>query len=247
MIISFFEEYPTKENLAKLKLVSFPTKLYIAAESLDAFYKIKDRIKSRNVKEAIYWPLLKKEEGYWMSPFAERKALKRVIEETINVPLLWDAEIPRKRILMLKNVLFFHKNKKMIKDFLSSHKKDVYCAEYYPETGIHYLLLKALGLEFSAKEYGNYEIKMLYSSMHHFSEEFMKKEIEKCVDDSGGKFIPAFGTLGIGARGDEKKIPLEILERDLSIAKDAGVKEAVIFRLGGLTKEYAALLKKYSK
>ncbi len=136
MIVSFFEEYPTKENLAKLKLVSFPTKLYIAAESLDAFFKIKEKIKSKWVKEVIYWPLLKKEEGYWMSPFADRKALKRIMQETVNVPLLWDAEIPRKRILMLKNILFFHSNKKLIRNFLSSHKKDVYCAEYFPERGL---------------------------------------------------------------------------------------------------------------
>lgn len=247
MIISFFEEYPTKENLDKLKLVKFPTKLYIAAESLDAFYKIKDKIKSKNVKKVIYWPLLKKEEGYWMSPFADSRALKRVIDETRNIPLLWDAEIPRKKILLLKNIIHFHKNKRMIKDFLSSHKEDVYCAEYYPETGIAYLLLKALGLEFRAKEFGDYEVKMLYSSMHHFSDEFMKKEIGKYVDDADGKLIPAFGVLAKGTRGDEKKISLEILERDLKIAKDAGVKEVIIFRLGGLTKEYADLLRKFSK
>ena len=60
MIVSFFEEYPTKENLAKLKLVSFPTKLYIAAESLDAFFKIKEKIKSKWVKEVIYCTFIEK-------------------------------------------------------------------------------------------------------------------------------------------------------------------------------------------
>ncbi len=32
MLISFFEEFPTKENLNKVKLIKFPTKLYIAAK-----------------------------------------------------------------------------------------------------------------------------------------------------------------------------------------------------------------------
>ncbi|MFH1066212.1 MAG: hypothetical protein V1734_06910 [Nanoarchaeota archaeon] len=246
MIISFFEEYPTEENLAKLSLVSFPTKLYIAAETLDAFFKIKDKIKSKKVKEVIYWPLLKKEEGYWMSPFADRKALKRIMQETSNVPLLWDAELPRRRLLLLKNLVFFHSSKKMIKEFLSSHKKDVYCAEYFPETGISYRLLKALGLEFNARECGHYEVKMLYSSMHDYKADFMRKQIDKGKAVSGDKFIPAFGTLAAGARGNEKPISLDVLERDLSIAKKAGVKEAVIFRLGGLTKEYARVMKKYS-
>lgn len=247
MIISFFEEYPTEENLAKLKLVSFTTKLYIAAESLGSFYKIKDKIRQKNVKEVIYWPLLKKEEGYWMSPFAERKALKRIIEETKEIPVLWDAEIPKKRILLLKNLIYFHKNKKLIKEFLSKHNQEVYCAEYFPEKGISYFLLKALGLEFSAKEYGDYEVKMLYSSMHDYKADFMRKQIEKGKAASGDKFIPAFGVLAVGARGNEKTISKEILERDLRIAKEAGVKEAVIFRLGGLTKKHAKVLKKYSR
>ncbi len=247
MIISFFEEYPTKENLARLKLIRFPTKLYIAAESIGAFYKIKGKIKSKKVKEVIYWPVLKKEKGYWMSPFSDAAALRRVMTETSNTDILWDAELPFRRSLMLKNILFFHRNKRMIREFFLSHKAKLYCAEYFPEKGLLYLLLKALGLEFSAKEYGDYEVKMLYSSMHGFSGEFMRKEIEKGIAVSGEKFIPAFGVLGKGARGNEKQIPLDIFKRDLSIAKNAGVREVIIYRLGGLRKEHAAVIARYAQ
>ncbi|HII14704.1 MAG TPA: hypothetical protein HA362_00155 [Nanoarchaeota archaeon] len=246
MIISFFEEYPTKENLAKLKLVSFPAKLYLAAHSIGEFYRLKDKIKSKNVKEVVYWPLLKKEEGYWMSPFADQNALKRIMEETKGIPVLWDAELPMKRILLLKNMFHFYRSRKMIKDFISAHEKEVYCAEYFPESGIIYRLLKMLGVEFRAKECGDYEVRMLYSSMHEFSGKFMKEEIEQGVLETKGKFIPAFGTLTKGARGNEKPVAKWLLERDLGIARDAGVKEAIIFRLGGLTKEYAEILKKFS-
>ena len=79
MQISFFEEFPTKENLAKIKYISFPTKLYIAAQSLGQFQKIK--IPSKKVKEKIYWPLLKKEEGYWFSPFSKAQAIERILNE----------------------------------------------------------------------------------------------------------------------------------------------------------------------
>ena len=44
MQISFFEEFPQIENLAKIKLIKFPTKLYLAAENLSEFEQIKKRI-----------------------------------------------------------------------------------------------------------------------------------------------------------------------------------------------------------
>ena len=75
MIISFFEEFPDKNSLSKLKLINFNTKLYLAAKSYKEFKKIK--IKNKFVKELIYWPILEKNEGYWISPFSDNKALKR--------------------------------------------------------------------------------------------------------------------------------------------------------------------------
>ncbi len=70
MIISFFEEFPTKENLGKLKLVTWQTKLYVAAKSVKDFNRIRSTIKNKHIKEVIYWPVLEKEEGYWISPFS---------------------------------------------------------------------------------------------------------------------------------------------------------------------------------
>ena len=73
MQISFFEEFPTKKNLAKIRYVPFPTKLYLAAHSLKEFESIKV---PSIVKEKIYWPILKREEGYWFSPFSKREAMQ---------------------------------------------------------------------------------------------------------------------------------------------------------------------------
>ena len=79
MITSFFEEFPTKENLNKVKLIDFPTKLYLTAPSLKEFNQIKKSIKNKYIKEFIYWPILERKEGYWISPFSKRTALKRVL------------------------------------------------------------------------------------------------------------------------------------------------------------------------
>mgnify|MGYP001588836880 FL=1 len=94
MQICFFEEFPTKENLAKIKYVSFPTKLYLAAKSLEEFENIK--ISSPHVKEKIYWPILDKKEGYWFSPFSKRKALERIFAELKgkNISVMIDSELP---------------------------------------------------------------------------------------------------------------------------------------------------------
>ena len=103
MQISFFEEFPTKENLAKLKFVTWNTKLYLATKSLKEFEKIKKQIKAskhkNKIKEYIYWPILEKKEGYWISPFTKRKALKRIFKEIdeqkgTKIPVMIDAELP---------------------------------------------------------------------------------------------------------------------------------------------------------
>ena len=44
MIISFFEEFPDKSNLNKLKLINFPIKLYLASKSYKEFLNIKNKM-----------------------------------------------------------------------------------------------------------------------------------------------------------------------------------------------------------
>ena len=53
MKISFYEEFPTKENLDKISLIDFPTKLITAAKNLKEFYSINNKIKkykNKNLK-----------------------------------------------------------------------------------------------------------------------------------------------------------------------------------------------------
>ena len=53
MKIDFFEEFPTKENLEKLKLIKFPSKIFIAAESLEEFKKAEKTARKFNKKMAL--------------------------------------------------------------------------------------------------------------------------------------------------------------------------------------------------
>ncbi|MFH1637104.1 MAG: hypothetical protein ABIB71_01635 [Candidatus Woesearchaeota archaeon] len=245
MIISFFEEYPNKKNLEKIKLLTFQTKLYIAASNLKKFKEIKGKIHSKKVKEVIWWPILKEDEGYWLSPFAKRKALLRIMEESKGISIMWDAERPRQWKLILTQLPNFLKNKKIIRQYISSHIKPVYTAEYFPEKGLAARLLKFLGLEFDPNKYNNKVIKMVYTSMHNYSLRFLRKEFSKGVSLYKDKFLVALGTIATGVESNEPKLSPEQLERDLKLAKEAGVKEVVIYRLGGLDMKYTRAITKF--
>src|SRR3989344_3322194 len=95
MKISFFEEFPVEDNIKKLNLINFPTKLFIAASNYRTFLEIKKGIPKNNVKEIIYWPVLRKRDGYWISPLANGKAIRKILSEVPKEQhVMLDLEIP---------------------------------------------------------------------------------------------------------------------------------------------------------
>ena len=243
MIISFFEEYPTKSNLNKLKLIKFQTKLYLASSSFSEFKKIKSQIKSKYVKEIIYWPILKKEEGYWFSPFSERLALRKTLNEIPpNQEVMIDLELPTTQNPRLYFTEFFNffRNKKLISNFIKTQNK-VYTAEYFPNK----TTLKFLGLNYNPIKYKSKVIKMFYTSMWPFPESFLDKKLKENNLKFNSRFIAGFGTIATGQMGNEPILSLKNLERDLTLAKKNNIKEIVIFRLGGLNKNYIKSIKKF--
>ena len=55
----------------------------------------------------------------------------------------------------------------------------------------------------------------------------------------------AYGIIASGVGGINLILSFKQLDKDLSLAKDNKVKEAIIFRLGGLNKKYLDIIKKY--
>lgn len=246
MKISFFEEFPTKENLNKLNLINFPTKLYLASSSLQEFNKIKSQIKNKHIKEFIYWPILKRSEGYWISPFTKRSALKRIFKETKNTAIMLDLELPTRHnpFLYVTQLLNFFRNKSLIKKFINNYNKPVYLAEYYPESKFSQLLLTFFGLHYKNKKVK--VIKMIYHSLHNFKEEFVRKELERGVKEYNKNYLVALGTISTGIHGNKPNIKIKQLELDLKLARKANVNEVIIFRLGGLNKTYLNVLNKFT-
>jgi len=244
MKISFFEEFPTEKSLSKLELVKFKTKIYLAEYHIEGFKQYKKELK--NV-ELIWWPILNHSDGYWLSPFSKRKAMLKLFNQLLkeNMPLLWDAELPKDRGLIFTQIFKFFINRSMIRNFFKMYKGQIYTAEYSLQKGLLKSLLTFFGLSFDPKLYGNKIIKMFYTSMHNYLEEFLEREIKEGVEKYADNFLVGIGCIAIGINGNEQLLKLEQLKRDLELCEKAGVKEVVIFRLGGLNKEYLNVINKY--
>lgn len=243
MIISFFEEFPTKQNLDKINLINFPTKIYLASKSLDEFKKLKSTIKSKYVKEIIYWPILSLDEGYWLSSFTKRSALLRVMKEAEKQTIMWDAENPViNEKLFITRFLIAWVNKYTIRNFIYNQKKKIYIAEVRPLDGIKYQLMRFGSIGFTPNKYIQI-IKMQYPSMMPISDEEFKDYLKKAKQKYKENFIFALGVIAKGILGNEKILTAKQLDHYLNLSK--GIKEIIIFRLGGLNKEYLKVIKKY--
>ncbi len=242
MKIEFYEEFPNKENLKKLKLIKFPTKIFIASKSIKEFQKFEKIAKFyKKNSEVAYWPIIKN--SYWISPFSNPEDLEKLFLELnkIKNPLLIDLELPlkKRKLMYLKNLFNFSKNKRRIKKFLEKNKSRITTAEY------HNLwvskIMKFLGLNYSVK---NERSIMWYSSMR-------TKKVNKKVArgllriKNKSNYSISLGTIAIGMMGNEPKISPRNLEKDLKFVKNAGFKKVVIFRLEGLNKNYVKVLNKF--
>lgn len=253
MRISFFEEYPAFKNLEKLKIVPFNTDVYIAAKSLRDFLVLKSRIKKqyKNVDKVIYWPILNLSEGYWLSALAKTAAIERVIKEieTANEDVLWDAEIPwLNKKLYYKNILSVYKNRQYIAKLLLNIKnpKKLTVAAF-PKKSITKIFSDFLYASFSR---GNFAyIDMLYSSL--LTTRNKEKYIEEIIKRSKNNFTEYKVALGLIGRGEEDNVTPLIspsdLKRDLQLIQRESIKDAVVYRLGGLNAEYISVLKQFYK
>lgn len=242
MIISFFEEFPTKYNLSKIKLINFKSKIYLATKDIGLFAKLRSDILKQNKKivEVIWWPVLEGKEGYWMSPWSKREAIFRIIKEadSNDFGVLWDAELPiDKKIFTLPLTKRFYQNRKIIRNFIKKSKNKVFTVEYKSSNMFLDFWLRFSGISFNPK-YNHCVIKMVYSSLYGTID---KKDLDKVIKHNkklyNDRFILSLGIIARGF-GDEGLITPRELRKCLDITKINDLKEVVLFRLGGLNREY---------
>jgi len=255
MRINFFEEYPTLNNLEKAKLIDFPSTIFLAAHSIEEFYKYKDNLLSINNKlEVAYWPIVPR--TYWVSPFSYTEDLKNLFNDLKqnkeSLTILIDLELPllKNRFLFLKNISSFLKNKKIIGSFLKdaqTYNLNIVTAEYCPFNSLFLSIYRKLGISFDPEIFKNNICYMYYTSM--FPNKYIYKKMTSLLSSlkkSGNKNIElGLGAIAIGVQGNEPNLPPEDLSRDLSFMKDNNFETATIFRLGGFNEEYYKAIKPF--
>ncbi len=241
MQIDFYEEFPIKENIEKLNLVKFRTRVFVAGKSLNEFYTIEKQIKKiRNKKIRLaYWPIIKN--SYWISPFSETKDLVELFNELdkTKIELLIDLEPPLKRSMIFKNLFKIGKNKKIIQRFMEKNKGRITTAQI--PSSILSGLARVFGLEYKIDCEKSL---MFYSSM--ISRPVRKhiiSHLRKIKDKNN--YVIGLGTIDLGILGDEPILSPENLEKDLELVKKLGFEKVVIFRLSGLNQEYLRVIEKY--
>ena len=86
---------------------------------------------------------------------------------------------------------------------------------------------------------------MYYTSMHKSLSHHLLNNVKSLHTKYGNSLHVGLGTIATGILGNEPILSPQNLERDLHNMKKIGIKEVVIFRLGGLDKEYVKVLTKF--
>ncbi len=243
MKIEFYEEFPNKKNLKKLKLIKFPTKIFIAAKSIEEFQKYEKLAKSyKKDLEVAYWPIIKN--SYWISPFSNTNDLKELFKKLnkIKNPLLIDLELPfiKRWKMYFKNIFHFRKNKKLIKNFLEENKNRITTAEYLRTAYSKKARFLGLGFEIECER----SLMFYTSTINNEKAKIWKKNLKKIKNKNNHSI--SLGTIAIGILGNEPILSPEKMEKDLQFVKECGFKKVVIFRLEGLNKDYIKILEKFS-
>ncbi len=246
--VSFFEEFPNETTLEKIAQLDFDTRIYVAARNLSEFYGYKKEYELRNnhVKEVIYWPVLEKEEGYWISPWSKPEALERVFEEIkgrkdrSQLEVLLDLEPPlqRTRLFSFED---FKQNKRDITEFVRDAGAYNVSISTVEKSYVSDRILKQLGLSFDPEEFGNREIKMYYSSYRRrvLPDFIVDRLYERKIKQYAQKKIHiGLGLIAQGIHDEDHSITPENLQKEIGIASSYGIEEVIIFRLDGLNDDY---------
>ena len=172
--------------------------------------------------------------------------MTRLFEELegCDCDLLIDLEMPLKnRVMILKNLFSFRKNKKIIKNFLEKNKKRIITAQSPPVFGLG--LRRLFGLDYGVDvDVGLmfYTSTLKQNNVYTLFINRMRKLLKK-IDNKECHNI-GLGVIAKGILTTEDILSPKDLGKDLEFIKKLGFDRVVIFRLGGLNKEYMKVIHK---
>jgi hypothetical protein len=241
--VGLYEEFPAADRLAKLQTVDFPVALAVTAGSRQGFLELRQQIFDNYpaVREVFFWPLLSGEDGYYPGPLANGRALQKAAAETEGLPTLWDVELPRAPARPAWGDWL--DNRDFTARWLAQRTAPTHVWRSWTSLGLDPWLLRVSGLHYDPLDYSQVWLHLdLYTSGNGLPADLMATLLRCGVERYGDRFIPAFGVLNDGVGAPEIYVPPETLQRDLVLARAAGVSEVWIFGVNGLNADYLAAL-----
>lgn len=255
MRIDFFECLPSEENLSKAKLIDFPSTIYLPASSLEEFRVLEKKLHDINpILEAAYLPP-GLEKSKFISPFSYTYELENLIADlqknkqnkTLKVCL--DLELPAYEKLDIKNLIYFHKNKKLIESIFERANEfniTIVTAEGASRNIFELTKRNLLGLSYPLYKFPHTKLIMFYSNKlvnRPDDRKAMENFLIKNHNRYGDKIQVILGNIAPGKTG--VIITPGRLDDDLKFFYEHGFKNASIFRLAGLNEDYLCVIKKY--
>jgi len=158
---------------------------------------------------------------------------------------LIDLEFPMKnKKIILKNLLKLRKNKRIIKKFLIKNNKHSLLAIYPLCNGFGNILLRIIGLDYKMKIKRKPMFYTSYFRQHKikFLIKYFLRNLKKIKNKD--EFVLGLGVIAKGKITTRILTPNQ-LEKDLKFAKKSGFNKVIIFRLGGLNKQYIKIINKF--
>jgi len=245
--VGLYEEFPTPERLAKLQQVDFPVSLAVAAPSRMAFLELQSAIGQSysQVRQLFFWPVLAKDEGYYLGPFSDAAAIERVATQANDLPVLWDLELPQGEVFFLKRGLTnWQRSRQFTAAWLRDRTLPAPIWRSYAALGLDPWLLRAAGMHYDPLDYPQVALHLdLYSTGAGRPRDELARILQAGVARYGDRFVPALGVLDDGEGRPEQFVPAATLRRDLQLAREAGVGEIWLFGVNGLNVEYLAAVR----
>lgn len=242
--IGLYEEFPVESRLRQLRFVPFPVTLAVAASSRSEFLELRTRIMREysQVRDVYFWPLLSKDEGYYPGTWSSPDGVERIAREATDLPVLWDMEMPLKRLPSSPANTFT--NRTFLNSWFLGRKQPVHIWRTHTTMGLDPLFLRLAGMHFDPLDYPEISLHLDLYMRDTAPPEAQTSRILRCgVERYGERFIPSFGMLDDGQGQKGEFVSPAILRHNLILAREAGVSQIWLFGVNGMNKSVVDILR----
>lgn len=243
--VGLYEEFPSQERLAKLREIDFPVKLAIAAPSREKFLALRDEILREYpmVQEVDYWPTIPVTAGYYTGSWSNYHEVEKAADSTAGLPVMWDLEMPLGLEAKDLWIINWWHNRQTISHWLTNRKEPVNIWRNHTSMGLSPLFLRIIGMQFDPRSYSSVLLHLnFYETGNGLPADQMERRLRCGVETYGEKFVPSLGVLNDDLGPDTDFIPETTLQRDITLARKAGVSEVWLFGVNGLNSNIVRML-----